>query len=38
MVKRTTEKINSDELCESVAKNYEFIEGAQHNCQTALLY
>jgi len=29
MVKRTTEKINSDDLWESIAKNYEFIEGAQ---------
>ena len=29
MVKRTTEKTNSDDLWESIAKNYEFIEGAQ---------
>lgn len=29
MVKRTIEKINSDDLWESIAKNYEFIEGAQ---------
>ncbi len=29
MVKRTIEKINSEDLWESVAKNYEFIEGAQ---------
>jgi DNA-binding PadR family transcriptional regulator len=29
MVKRTIEKINSDNLWESIAKNYEFIEGAQ---------
>ena len=29
MVKRTIEKINSDNLWETIAKNYEFIEGAQ---------
>jgi DNA-binding PadR family transcriptional regulator len=29
MVKRTIEKINSDNLWESIAKNYELIEGAQ---------
>jgi len=29
MVKKTIGKINSDDLWESVAKNYEFIEGAQ---------
>ena len=29
MVKKKTGKINSDDLWESVAKNYEFIEGAQ---------
>jgi hypothetical protein len=29
MVKRTIEKINSDDLWETIAKNYEFIEGAQ---------
>jgi len=29
MVKKTIEKINSDDLWESIAKNYEFIEGAQ---------
>jgi hypothetical protein len=28
MVKKTIEKINSDDLWESIAKNYEFIEGA----------
>jgi hypothetical protein len=27
--KKTTEKINSDDLWESIAKNYGFIEGAQ---------
>jgi hypothetical protein len=29
MVKKTIGKINSDDLWESVAKYYEFIEGAQ---------
>ena len=29
MVKKTIEKINSDDLWESIAKQYEFIEGAQ---------
>lgn len=29
MGKKTTKKINSDDLWESIAKNYEFIEGAQ---------
>jgi hypothetical protein len=29
MVKRTIKKINSDNIWESIAKNYEFIEGAQ---------
>src|SRR5215212_8859372 len=29
MVKKTIEKINSDDLWESITKNYEFIEGAQ---------
>jgi hypothetical protein len=29
MVKKTSEKINSDNLWERIAKNYELIEGAQ---------
>ena len=29
MVKKITEKISSDDVWESIAKNYEFIEGAQ---------
>ena len=29
MVKKTIGKINSDDLWEIIAKNYEFIEGAQ---------